>query len=469
MKEYVEFVRKFNFSNVTANGNSVFFEYANKYNIEITKTQNSFITRILNWDKEHPFNHINKHGNLCLDSKINRYDLPIFPTKEHLENLKDILNGTNELVDSIRDFKLNCIRQNITERIISDDNIKEIPQNTIKQEYAIKIKNNNFSDLPKWLQDSFPVAKCSVLFIQNKDINKEVGLIKIDNQILHALDCRQKTLISKTGGKTIEGEIIVIIGLGSLGSEVFEQLRLSGYKNFILADYDFLDEKNTYRWSMYAEPQNKAALLKERYEHIMVYQPNIFGNLVSVRQLNIWSVVTKDENNQTNEIIDLISRSKLNKIKIINCTANDDSILESAKLLKILKRKHEVELDILFMEENGFFAHLLTLNGKDSNPANKINKFQDDWKNSKIQCMKTSNKYLYDEGCVGETQVYSQNSSKYFAMKWNLMYTGEKRPTKMHTVLKNELVDFEELTDELTMEGEKYALKKKKLHWFWAK
>lgn len=452
MQTAFELIKKCGFRNVTLDSD-VSFSYINIENIEfklcLRKVDGIYKIFVKNLKdvKRKPICHISSNGVFCLDGNANRFGLDESPTEVHLNNLKDILNYENELDDSFADFILNAQNRNSLfeishlKKVISE--IHETKE--VTQTGPIYLSDSRYSTLPQWIRDEVKMFKKICLIIKNEKFKHKVKMF-FDGWggVYPVVDFTPENLIMKTGAK-INDDLYIVFGVGSLGSEVVEQLYLSGTKNLILVDYDVWSEMNSYRWNGFKSTVGTKVKVVESY-----YQIFYGKEVISLMDIKINDSHNFD--NQTQSILDYLPHYNSKKIHIINTTANDVSILQMKKLFNILKTNNpelEIDLTILFLEENGLFAH--AINKINEGHFGELDTFMEEYDKGHIQMMKKSDEFIFNAGCANETQVYSQNSSKYFAMYWNLVI---RNGVVGITSMRHEMADFSKISsDKFTERG----------------
>lgn len=132
------------------------------------------------------------------------------------------------------------------------------------------------------------VTKIPIILDENNDVEiKPIYIERLDDK---------KSLVR--GGAITNGDdfSILVIGCGSVGSDVTFQLARSGFKNISIVDYDKFSQDNIYRHflgkSRNKANKNKSILMKEelmnRYDNMQInaYQDDIF-NLLEKRELDL--------------------------------------------------------------------------------------------------------------------------------------------------------------------------------------
>ena len=411
--------------------NNEFYFKILKREIKIEFENERIITSILNYDGLNPLCHVSyienqKKGIMCLDSNINAYHTNSFKSN-YLDIIKEIILEKNHLDDSFNELEI------------------QIGINKYGRCLYKKIKDNellfieNFQGLGYWLMlnniktleiewEGFRFRNYKQLFdcIKNEKIDwnqnnliifkhnklKKWIFIPQDSKIYNIIYlvenvCDPQTLMNKTGAKVKENILIVIVGLGSLGSEIFERFRLAGHINFILIDFDQLKSNNGYRWAYPTLPTTHHDLFKVKLIKTYFYYLNIIIFKKHVKEMNI-------------EEIDLSEfKNEINKLIFIDATAKKSSEMISLKLWYELCKKYKFNQStykLTFLEDHGLALHTFSINYSNNNfyeyfsYGDELKSFSEMWKQNKI--LKFNKKYIYQNGCVNETQIYSQNSTK---------------------------------------------------------
>ena len=437
----------------------IFLINKRKIKILINK-RNKIEVRILKYNGLNPFCHIryeraNKEGLMCLDATINAFSVDNFKSK-YIDSIKGIISERNHLEDSFNDLYINLLEKYIDDRmqifmnyylntffyLPLNQNAQtskfEFPKECdikIDEEIIIKWKGfrfRNASELKKCLRIKKKFWEGKMILIIFEHNKRKEGILVEDNKLFSVNLEDPQTMMFKTGANIRSDHLIVIVGLGSLGSEIFERFRLGGFTNFVLIDNDMLERDNNYRW---AYPIHYFC---EKVELIKLFFP----------YLNITTFNKKiEEINEKDINLNHFMKNKPSKLIFIDSTTSKKVENNSLKLWYDFSKANnfkESTYKLTFLEENGLSLHTFSINY--STPSNsktykdELNIFSKN--NLETQVLERNEKYIYEKGCVGETQIYSQNSTKMLSIKANhLMEEGEYKKINVLSNLVSEKPD----------------------------
>ena len=393
---------------------------------------NKIEVRILKYNGLNPFCHIrykraNKEGLMCLDATINAFEVDNFKP-EYVDSIKEIISEKNHLEDSFNDLYINlheCFYLNKESYLPLNQNAQinkfKFPKKCdikIDEEIIIKWKGYRFrnaSELKKCLKIKEKIWEGKIILIIFEHNKRKEGILVKDNKLFLVNLEDPQTMMVKTGANIRSDHLIVIVGLGSLGSEIFERFRLGGFTNFVLIDHDMLEKNNSYRWAYPIDYFKKVNSIKTFFSY-----------------LNITTFDKKIEEINEKEInLNLFMKNKPSKLIFIDSTASKEVESNSLELWYDLSKVNnfkESTYKLTFLEENGLSLHTFSINY--STPSNSKT-YKDELtifskNNLETQVLKQNEKYIFKKGCIGETQIYSQNSTKMLSIKANhLMEEGE--------------------------------------------
>ena len=156
---------------------------------------------------------------------------------------------------------------------------------------------------------------------------------------------RSIKLLGKEKVESFENKVILLCGLGGVGGTALEALARSGFKHFILVDFDIVDESNLNRQILYTLKdigRDKTEVAKER---ILAINPDVQIEVVSKK-------ITKDFFSSFNKKVDyvvdaidfvegklaIISYALTNNIPLICCLGMGNRIDPSkVKITKLNK------------------------------------------------------------------------------------------------------------------------------------
>ncbi len=397
--------------------------------IKIEFKGKKIITSILGYNGLTPFCHIfniknERRGQICLDNNINLYHVYCFKAN-YLNIIKEIILEKNHIENSFNELE-NQIEPSPFEkclyRKINDEEILFISQFYFKNYKLDNIKIleiewkgfrfRNYEQLARCLKkEKIDWNQDNLIIFKFNDLKKWIFIPKDSkmSNIIYFVEnvCDPQTLMYKTGAKVKENNLIVIVGLGSLGSEIFERFKLAGNINFILIDFDWLKPNNDYRWAyptflINPNKKFKVEIIKAYFNYL-----NIITFKKHVEEMNI-------------KEIDLSKfKNEINKLIFIDATAKKSSEMISLKLWYELSKKYNFNQStykLTFLEDHGLALHTFSVNYYNNNfheyfsYSNELKSFSETWKENKI--LKFNKNYIFEQGCVGETQIYSQNSTK---------------------------------------------------------
>ena len=141
---------------------------------------------------------------------------------------------------------------------------------------------------------------------------------------------RSIKLLGKDKVKSFENKVILLCGLGGVGGTALEVLARSGFKHFILVDFDTVDESNLNRQILYTLKdvgRDKTEVAKERIlainpdieieviskkkfmsniEALKIFYTEIVNNLMNEKKTMITSVITAGVQPSKNALSNLI-------------------------------------------------------------------------------------------------------------------------------------------------------------------
>ena len=414
--------RKIKFKNKK---NSLFFKIS-KRKIKIEIDNDKIYTTILNYDGLHPICHIsnskNNKGRLCLDNNANRYYVNSYEDR-YIDRIKDIINEKNHSQDSFNDLEVNIYVKGFFNycKLEGEDYIYYPPPPFFPK---IKINFKNI-DIIRIEWDDFRFRKYEELVecLDHKKINWDNDILIIfylhsqeklifvtkNSKKMFLIPNYPQTIMCKTGAQMKNDTLIIIVGLGSLGSEIFERFRLAGHTNFVIIDPDQLNYNNDYRW---AYPVNtlvflpkKVKLIKSLFEYLNI---QIFPkNINEIKSTDIQTSFLRNKNQLI--FIDATAEKKVEKqsLKLWHKVSQENDFSKSTYKLS-------------FLEQNGLSLHTFSINFSQKMKAydfyeSELEKFSQNQENKMI--LEKKDKYIHQRGCIGETEIYSQNSVKSLTIK----------------------------------------------------
>ena len=156
---------------------------------------------------------------------------------------------------------------------------------------------------------------------------------------------RSIKLLGEEKIKTFENKVILLCGLGGVGGTALEALARSGFKHFILVDFDTVDESNLNRQILYTFADVEKAKTDVAKQRILSINPDAQIEVISKK-------ITKDFFNDFNKKVDfvvdaidfvegklaIISYALANNIPLISCLGMGNRIDPSkVKITKLNK------------------------------------------------------------------------------------------------------------------------------------
>jgi molybdopterin/thiamine biosynthesis adenylyltransferase len=150
------------------------------------------------------------------------------------------------------------------------------------------------------------------------------------------------------GGSDIFEDNILVVGCGSVGSELLDILASTGYNNLTIVDNDQMNYENTYRFST-------------GFFYLNNFQPKFKTDILKFELENKYPDVTITNYNA--DIIDLIENNLINlsDYKYIVCTTGNNILY---KYINKYIYENEIKIKVIFawLEPYGVAEHVLSIN-----------------------------------------------------------------------------------------------------------
>ena len=283
------------------------------------------------------------------DNKLFKYDNRIFigtnnslfsrcikPKEKNITYLNFLFLDLDDLPSAFDEVRANDFFKCLSEK--SKIILKKYNSKSINQYFLLNYKNN---DIYNYILLEFTSCKSQTnnLFL---DENAKLSIYSVRNVSTNFLRFR--------GGSDIFEDNILVVGCGSVGSELLEILASTGYNNLDIVDNDQMNYENTYRFST-------------GFFYLNNFQPKFKTDILKFELENKYPDVTITNYNA--DIIDLIENKLINlsDYKYIVCTTGNNILYKFINKY-IYENKIKTKFIFAWLEPYGIAEHVLSINAE---------------------------------------------------------------------------------------------------------
>ena len=232
------------------------------------------------------------------------------------------------------------------------DIVKKLTQESLKRLYKYKCNNSFQYYLLKYVLDNGISNYILVKVTNNNNNNNKLNALLDEKSNCEIMAVRNvsSNFLRFRGGSNLYFQNVLVIGSGSVGSEVLEQLAAAGFTNVTIVDNDLLKFENGYRnnsgfiYLNHLKEHPKAQIMAD---YLNVKYPDIKYNFLYM------------------DIIEAINENKidLNKYSyIISCTGN--AVVDCFLNRFIYKNSYKTKIIFSWLEPYGIAEHILTIDSQ---------------------------------------------------------------------------------------------------------
>lgn len=260
---------------------------------------------------------------------------------------------------------------------------------------AISLTKKSIKIVFSMTHENREILFCCELVFKNSGVRKFFNKIKLDLETVKPKEVKRKELeyLHKSIGNIPIDEKIGIIGLGSLGSYLSEELVNSGASNLVLFDHDILEDENLFRHKL-------PSISVRNYK---VTDLNIFLKLKHP-QIQVKSYYKKVTANNINQFIE-----EENLDYLIFTIGSTDQQLELAEA--ITKSQKQITVFHSWLEGDGENSHILVSKNDGTGCYRCIHTNEyGDFSTNNINTSNKVNTTILRDGCGGTRVSYGNRT-----------------------------------------------------------